>query len=118
MRLNSAIVFSVLSICSLVSQAAPMNLKVHHSKQITANVDRFYGKEGTAFATIFCSDKAAEVMIVDGRLKGYDGVTFLFASPEDCQKARDKARQDASKCNVTLSVDLSTYRANVQSSCR
>ncbi|MNK80906.1 hypothetical protein D3C87_1006390 [compost metagenome] len=98
---------------SLQAQAAPRAFQIFSSKQITAHVDRFYDKDRSAFATIFCRGDAAEVMIVDGRISDLDGKTFFFRSLEACEGARQVARQRSGSCVTQLVVDTAGMSAKV-----
>lgn len=97
-----------------VTQAVPRELRVSSSRSITSHVDRFYDKEQNAFATIFCREDAAQVMIVDSRMRDLDGKNFYFSSLEDCDKARSDARLQSARCQVILSVDLKSEAAKVR----
>lgn len=94
--------------------AAERSIRVFTSKRITPLVERFYGRDDNAFATLFCNPASPQVMIVDGRLQDLDGKNFRFDSAEACEKARAQATNLAGKCEVRLVVDPSTWQARTQ----
>ncbi len=94
-------------------QAAQKSFRIFDSKQITAQVDRFYGQDGSAFATVFCNPEAAQVMMVDSRMPELDGKTFFFGSLPNCEQARNKARKATGECVVGLTIDLASQAARV-----
>lgn len=96
---------------SLHVQAAQRSFQVFSTRQITPKVDRFYGQDGNAFATVFCSPESPQVMIVDSRLGDLDGKTFYFGSLEACEKARREARELYQKCLAELVIDQTSLAA-------
>ncbi len=62
----SLVVLSMILSCS--SFARQVSFQIHTAKKITPDVDRFYEKDGNAFATVFCRSDVQQVMIVDSRL--------------------------------------------------
>ncbi|AHI05558.1 hypothetical protein BDW_05250 [Bdellovibrio bacteriovorus W] len=107
-------VFLFMFFAASVSEAAPQTMRIHSSRSITSHVDRFYDKVQNAFATIFCREDAAQVMIVDSRMTDLDGKNFYFSSEDECNKARSDARMQSARCQVTLSVDLKSQKAKVK----
>ncbi|MEK2645029.1 hypothetical protein [Bdellovibrio sp. BCCA] len=99
---------------SLTGNAAQRSFTVFSSKQITPKVERFYGQDGNAFATMFCNPESPQVMIVDSRLTDLDGKTFLFGSLQACEKGRADARNSLNKCLVELVIDTTTQAAVVK----
>lgn len=108
--LASLIAFSGFFI-ALNSHASQRSFRVFSTRQITPKVDRFYGQDGNAFATVFCNAESPQVMIVDSRLSDLDGKTFLFGSLEACEKARTNARELNKKCLTELVIDQTTQVA-------
>jgi hypothetical protein len=113
------IVLISLIVMGLPAAAAVRSFRIHFDKQITAQVDRFYGADQNAFATLFCRADAAEVMFVDGRVPELDGVNFYFASPQACYEARQNVRDSYHRCVTELQLDTVTNAAKINiSSCR
>ncbi|WP_374079509.1 hypothetical protein [Bdellovibrio bacteriovorus] len=108
--LTSVIVLSGL-FASPSGHASQRSFQVFSTRQITPKVDRFYGQDGNAFATVFCSAESPQVMIVDSRLSDLDGKTFLFGSLEACEKGRSNARDLNKKCLIELIIDQTTQAA-------
>lgn len=113
MKIFSPMLFLILFSVT-VAHAAPREIRIYTSRSITSHVDRFYDKDQNAFATIFCRDDAAQVMIVDSRMRDLDGKNFFFNSLDECNQARSDARFQSSRCNVALSVDLKSEEAQVK----
>ncbi len=97
---------------SLTAQAygSERSFQVHTSKKITPDVERFYGRDGNAFATVFCRADAQQVMMVDSRMRDLDGKTFYFASLQACLDAKTQARR-APGCKVELVINTQTLAA-------
>lgn len=110
-------IVTLISLSGLQSWSAPLTLQVFKSKQITQYVDRFYGKDGNAFATVFCKGEAREVMLVDGRLGELDGRNFFFKSVAECDQGRLQAREMARECVINLVVDTAGDSAKVTVKC-
>lgn len=110
----------LLSLAGLLSAtqsfAAPRAFRIASVRQITPNVDRFYGQDGSAFGTLFCNPQTAEVMFVDSRYSDLDGKTFYFGSLANCESARKQARELYGKCVTELVIDVATQGALVRSS--
>lgn len=119
MKRTCQVLSLLLLMLAPATQAAPKEMRVYSSRSITSHVDRFYDKSQSAFATIFCREDAAQVMIVDSRMTDLDGKNFYFNSLEECNRARSDARLQSSRCQVTLIVDLKSEEAKVRvSKCR
>lgn len=99
---------------SLNGHSAERAFRVFATKQITPAVERFYGRDGSAFATIFCSPEAAQAMMVDSRLPDLDGKTFFFSSLQECEQARLQARELSRKCAVDLVISVDNKIAQVR----
>lgn len=118
MGFKGLVMVTLISLSSLQSWGAPLTLQVFKSKQITQYVDRFYGKDGNAFATVFCKGEAKEAMLVDGRLGDLDGRNFYFNSVAECNQGRLQAREMANECVINLVVDTTTEGAAVTVKCK
>lgn len=107
--------FLIVTIISILTpfygQTAERAFRVYSSKQITPLVERFYGQDGNAFATLFCNPETPQAMIVDSRLSDLDGKTFYFDSSESCERARTEARTLLGRCFVELIIALETQTA-------
>ena len=101
-------------IVSLHAHSAERAFRVFATKQITPAVERFYGRDGSAFATVFCSQDAMQAMMVDSRIPELDGKTFFFSSFQECQEARLQARELSGKCAVDLIISLEQKAAQVR----
>lgn len=95
--------------------AGEKEFQVFSTKTITADLERVYGQDGTAFANIFCNAEAKLVMIVDSRLRELDGKNFQFSSYQDCIDARANSRNGAGSCKGKLVIDLDNQTARFQS---
>lgn len=102
--------FLTLSLSSLAF-ASERSFQVYTSKKITADVDRFYGRDGNAFATIFCRSDAQQVMMVDSRMRDLDGKNFYFSSLQACNNARAQSRK-APGCKAELVINTETMAAS------
>lgn len=119
MRLKAFLVTIMSLFISAQGHAAERTFRVYVSKSITPLVERFYAADGNAFATVFCDERAPQVMIVDSRLQDLDGKTFYFSSLEECNNTRTQAQQLLKKCVVELLIDTSTSQAGSRAhSCR
>lgn len=99
---------------SLNGHSAERAFRIFTTKQITPAVERFYGRDGSAFATVFCSHEAVQAMMVDSRIPELDGKSFLFSSFEECEQARVQAREFSRKCAVDLVISLENKTAQVR----
>ncbi|MBC7419958.1 MAG: hypothetical protein H7328_04450 [Bdellovibrio sp.] len=105
---------TILSLATCLSASAAERLfQVFSVKQITPLVDRYYGQDGNAFATLFCSGTSAEAMFVDSRLPDLDGKVFHFASLDACNDSRVQVRESYRKCKAELVIDQNTVGARV-----
>lgn len=96
------------------AHSAERSFRVSETKTLTPLVERFYGKDTIAFATMFCSPEAPQVMFVDSRIRELDGKTFKFSSLDSCDNGRLQARQLSKKCNVELVLDLDNQNASIR----
>ena len=99
---------------ALPAFAAEKEFQVFSTKTITADLERMYGQDGTAFANIFCNAEAKIVMIVDSRLRELDGKNFQFSSYQDCIDARANSRNSVGLCKGTLIINTDTFTARFQ----
>lgn len=113
MRIQNSSLVLLTVFFAFQAQAAQKSFRIFDSKQITSQVDRFYGQDGSAFATVFCNPEAAQVMMVDSRIPELDGKTFFFGSLQNCEEARKKARKANSECVVGLTIDVTSQAARV-----
>ncbi len=113
MRIQTFSLAILTIVFSFQAQATQKSFRIFDSKQITSHVDRFYGQDGSAFATVFCNPEAAQVMMVDSRMPELDGKTFFFGSLENCEQARKQARKGSNECVVGLTIDLTSQAARV-----
>ena len=104
MSLLAVTFFSTIFFAGLAF-SAERKFQIHSTKQVTPNVERFYGKDGSAFATLFCQGDTAQVMIVDSRLTDLDGKNFFFESLTKCLEGRKTARELHKKCTVSLEIN-------------
>lgn len=114
MRITAALGTILGLFISLQGHSAERSFRVFESKLITPLVDRFYGQDGNAFGTVFCSPQAPQVMFVDSRVRDLDGKTFYFDSLDACDKGRTQARQLSQKCVVELVLDQETQGAQIR----
>ncbi len=110
---KSFVVFICFLFSTVSASAAERSFHVSTSRKITTLVERFYGKDNNAFATLYCQSDSPQVMYVDSRLPDLDGKTFYFASLAKCEDARSQARKLSKKCNVQLVIDQRTLAARV-----
>lgn len=103
-------IFSVLM--PFWAQATERAFQVFNTKQITPLVERFYGRDTNAFATLFCNPETPQAMIVDSRLRDLDGKTFYFDSVESCENARNQARTLINRCVVELIINTEMQTAS------
>ncbi|MBC7371425.1 MAG: hypothetical protein H7326_07670 [Bdellovibrionaceae bacterium] len=103
-------------LCTVPAFSATRSFRVYSLKQVTSQVDRLYGADRNAFATLFCRDDAAEVMFVDGRIPELDGVNFFFESPKACFEARALIRSSYRNCTTELSLNTRSLAAQVKAS--
>lgn len=119
MRFNTLFVTFLSLFTSLQGHAAERAFQVFETKRITPLVERFYGHDNNAFATVFCDEKLPQVMIVDSRLQDLDGKTFYFESLETCNNARMQAQQLRDRCTVELVINQESQKASSRASrCR
>lgn len=102
-------IFSILT--PFYAHAAERAFRVFSTRQLTPLVERFYGQDGTAFATLFCNPETPQAMIVDSRLRDLDGKTFYFDSQASCEKARSQAKSLLNRCLVELVINTNTQTA-------
>lgn len=117
---SNILITAILSLFTAIpGYATERAFRVFGTRSLTPLVERFYGKDGTAFATLFCDQTAPQAMIVDSRLQDLDGKTFYFTSVEACDATRTQAQQLLNRCSVALIVNQSnnTVRSQV-SGCR
>ena len=101
-----------LILFSSLSHATSLrSFRIYSVRELTPAVDRYYGQDGSAFATLFCNDKTSEVMFVDSRYADLDGKVFYFASDETCAEARRIAK--TSRCGADLILDTTTTGAAI-----
>ncbi|NUN05773.1 MAG: hypothetical protein HUU57_08425 [Bdellovibrio sp.] len=112
--MNHIVCLTLTTLCALPVFAGEKQFQVFSSKSITPGVERFYGKDGTAFANIFCNSEAKIVMIVDSRLPDLDGKNFQFTSFQDCIDAREQSRSQAGKCKAELIINTDNQSARFQ----
>lgn len=116
MKLAALSATTLCLLSSTMTLAAPRAFRIVSTKQLTPNVERFYGADDIAFATVFCNPKESQAMFVDSRYPELDGKVFLFGSEEACEKARKTARDMNRKCLTQLLLDMDTKGAAVQTS--
>lgn len=90
--------------------------RIFSSKQITPRVDRFYGQDGNAFATMFCAPESPQVMIVDSRLPDLDGKTFYFSDLSACEDLQRVARslKPSSVVELILTLESQGARSHIK----
>jgi hypothetical protein len=108
---------SIFIVMFAQSALAELKIQIFSAQQITQRVDRFKDIEGNAFATIFCSPDAAQVMIVDAKMTDLDGKIFHFDSQDSCERARVRARFVDNECHAFLKIDVNTMGAASEAVC-
>lgn len=98
------------------ASAATRPFQIFSYRQVTSQVDRLYGRDGNAFATVFCRADAAEVMFVDSRVPELDGKSFSFGTPRACFEARAKIRSSYRRCVTALVLNTQAWAAQVSTS--
>lgn len=112
MRRKVLIVTILSALMPFCAQAVERAFQVFNAKQITPLVERLYGRDTNAFATLFCHPESPQAMIVDSRLRDLDGKTFYFESVDSCENARHQARTLKNNCVVELVINTDTQTAS------
>ncbi|WP_347359072.1 hypothetical protein [Bdellovibrio sp.] len=102
---------SLILFSSLSHATSVRSFRIYSVRELTPFVDRYYGQDGSAFATLFCNDKTSEVMFVDSRYSDLDGKVFYFSSQEACTEARGIAK--TSRCGADLVLNTTTTGATI-----
>jgi hypothetical protein len=96
-----------------VVQASVRSFQIHSFRQLTSKVDRLFGRDGNAFANIFCSENAAEILFVDSRVPDLDGKNFVFDSIPACHTARSTIHTSYRRCVTALVLNTQSSAAQV-----
>ncbi|UXR64753.1 hypothetical protein EZJ49_00595 [Bdellovibrio bacteriovorus] len=106
-----SVCLSLILFSSLSHATSVLSFRIYSVRELTPFVDRYYGRDGSAFATLFCNDKTSEVMFVDSRYADLDGKVFYFSSQEACAEARKIAK--TSRCEADLVLNTATTGATI-----